>query len=171
MRISKCRDMAGHMLFFERLGSQDGSEKFILVASVPQLGPEVSVSYNVLEGLRGVSVLPEILQENELLELLLSLYATTELGVLAKELKMFTVVLARSSSGISRVTELLVVRSLVVFLPLCGLILCPCARPLLRGVSRKEQCFLISWLECSNLDVISGIFLYFFYFNHRQITS
>lgn len=162
--------MAGYLLFLESLGSQAGTEKFILSASMPELAPEVSVSCNVLEGLRGVSVLLEILQENDLLELLPSLYGTTELEVLAKELKMFTVVLARSSSGISRVTELQLVRSLVVFLPLCCCILCPCAHPLLRRASRRKQCFLISWLECSNPDVISGIFLYFFYLNRRQIT-
>lgn len=82
-----------------------------------------------MEGLRGVSVRLEILQESEQLELLRSLYSTTELGVLARELKMFSAVLARSSSGISHVTELpLQVLSSVVFLPLCGFVWCPSAQ-------------------------------------------
>lgn len=76
--------MAGHLLFFESLSSQAGAEKLILLASMPEPGPEVSVSQNVLEGLGGVSVLLEIVQESELLELLPSLYGTTELGVPAK---------------------------------------------------------------------------------------
>lgn len=78
-----------------------------------------------MEGLRGVSVLLEILQNSEQLELLPSLYGTTEFGVLARELKVFSVGLARSSSGIFCVTELLLeVQSPVVFLPLCDCILC-----------------------------------------------
>lgn len=114
--------MAGHQLFFENLGSQDGTEKLILLALMPEPGLGHLECFG---GLRGVSVLLEILQNSEQLELLPSLYGTTEFGVLARELKVFSVVLARSSSGISGVTELLLqVQSPVVFLPLCGCILC-----------------------------------------------
>lgn len=100
----------------------------------------------------------EILQNSEQLELLPSLSGTTEFEVLARALKVFSVVLARSSSGISGVTELLLeVQSPVVFLPLCGCILCPFAHPLLRRASRKRQ-FSHLWWECSNPEVFSRIF-------------
>lgn len=45
---------------------------------------------------------------------------------------------------------------------LCVAASCAHPHPLLRRASRKKQCFLISWLECSNPEVFSGIFLYFF---------
>lgn len=79
--------------------------KLILSTSVPEPAPEVSVGWNILKELRRLSALLEILQENELLELLLSLMVPQSLGHLPRNLKVFGVVLATRSSGISRVTE------------------------------------------------------------------
>lgn len=55
--------------------------------------------------MREVSALLEILQENELLELLLSLVVPQILGNLPGNLKVFGAVLPTRSSGISRVAE------------------------------------------------------------------
>lgn len=44
LKRAKCRGMAGHLLFFESLGSQAGTEKLILLALMPEPGPEASVS-------------------------------------------------------------------------------------------------------------------------------
>lgn len=78
----------------------------ILSASVPEPAPEVSVGWNILKKYpREVSALLEILQENELLELLLSLVVPQSLGSLPGNLKVFGAVLPTRSSGISRVAE------------------------------------------------------------------
>lgn len=74
-----------------------------------------------------VSAFLGILQENELLELLLSLVVPQSSGCLLRNLKVFSVVLATRSSGISCVAEQCPhhgtagwYRAMWLYLPLCG---------------------------------------------------
>lgn len=72
---------------------------------MPEPAPEVSVGWNILTEPRGVSALLEILQEDEPMELLLSLMVPWSLGCLPENLEVFGVVLSGSSSGISCVAD------------------------------------------------------------------
>lgn len=102
LRRKKCRDVAGHLLLFESSGSQTGTENWFC-----QLGCQDLLlrCQSILKQLRGVSALLEMLQENELLELSLSPMVPQSLGCLLRDLKVFSVMLARRSSGISHVAE------------------------------------------------------------------
>lgn len=115
-----------------------------------------------MKQLRGVSALLEMLQENELLELSLSLVVSQSLGCLPRDLKVFSVMLARRSSSISHVAEQgLHHRAASCYRTMGDSFPCMAESwPTARKKSKQEetQYLLIYCLECSNPEMISGSF-------------